>query len=225
MTSSHGSRWLGTARALARLFPAVVLPTLVVPALALLTPRTAAAENWGESSAKELVRRGAQQEERGQFSRALRHYTDATRLSPHYAEGFLRLASVRERLGQFQDAELVYTAALSLPTGQAAALRGRSGLRFRSGHPGAALADLEAAVELDPQHRPALTELMTRYSQSRAWAAALATWRKIRALTTVTVSRSQGLALSALAAETDVVALGQDHPSWVRRSLVRLSQR
>ena len=201
------------------------LATAGVLALLLVAPSTAAAEIWGESSAKVLIRRGAQQEKRGRLSRALRHYTDATRLAPHYAEGFLRLASVRARLGQYQDAELVYTAAVSLPAGKAAALRGRAGLRFRIGHAPAALADLEAAVELDPSHHPALRELMTRYSQSGAWAAALATWRKIRTLTTANVSRSQGLALSALAAETDVVALGQDHPSWVRRSLVRLSQR
>jgi tetratricopeptide (TPR) repeat protein len=176
------------------------------------------------SGADHLVERAERRVAQDQLTRALVDYTDALRLDRRNPRAWLGLGSVRERLGQFEEAEAVYTQAARIRSIAADALYFRGVLRSRRGELAAATRDLYASTNLAPL-APRLETLANLYVKLEAWPAALAVWRKIYALDAEDApARRQAenliAALEVLAGDTDTVALGRDR-SWVRRIMYR----
>ncbi len=134
-------------------------------------------------------------------------------------------------MGDSREAELIYSEAIRLGDSRAQALVQRSHLHRAAGRSEQAISDLEAAVELEP-NREALRELAQHYVEAHAWAAALATFRRIASSAQASgdsaaadSARLEVRALRVLAAETDpTTAIVYKH-DWVGRSLAHIARR
>lgn len=161
----------------------------------------------------------------GELSRAITE-------DPRCGSAYLELAHLRAELGDYGEAELLYAKAMRLRPVSEEALRARSLMRRRQGRIEDALRDLEAYAALSPNDPFRLETLATAYIEIKAWAAALATYRRI-----VRLQESAGRApeaaqahikvraLSLLAAEADPVSAGASRDrSWVRRAMARFAR-
>jgi hypothetical protein len=99
-----------------------------------------------------------------------------------------------------------------------------------AGRSAAAISDLQAAVELEPR-REALQELAQHYVEAHAWAAALATVRRIASSAeqsgdgaTAENARLEIRALRVLVAELDPSSAPLKKHDWVGRSLAHMAQ-
>jgi tetratricopeptide (TPR) repeat protein len=209
--------------------PAKVAPSPVVPS----TPATVApkpSESWARRAARHQIERAESRLRQGDTSLALVEYNDAVRMDPSFGAAYLGLGAVRELIGDWREAERVYTIATRLFDSKAEALAKRAQVRRTLGRDEEAFRDLEAAVS-ETADRRWLRVLGDWYVERRAWPAALVTWRRYLA----EAEREGGSdrseaslrvrALSVLAAEADPVLSGRDHPSWVRRSLAQIAER
>jgi tetratricopeptide (TPR) repeat protein len=206
-------------------FAAVLLST---------SSRPAHAENdgaWAASSAAELTRQGREHAQNGDDALAMRRFAEAVRLDPSYGPAYLELAAARERAGDLVEAERTYNVAIEhIPT-FVAAFRARAALLRRMGELTREISDLEhlARVAEGPD---TLRALAARYVEGQAWPAALATFRKLRALAErssderlVRESTTQIRALGLLCRELDPVVAGAWHRDWVRRALASVARR
>lgn len=215
----HASRgWRATRIAL----------TSLTLGVALASP--ARAESFVRRLAERALERGIAQEARGDIAQALTSYDEAVRTDSTLGVAALRLGSLRERLGDPSEAELLYTHAISAPDTAADAYYARALLRSMQHQRAEATRDLAESVARAPQPER-LRLLGTWYVEMRAWPAALAVWRAIRASATtqgdVTAAHEAELtitALSWLASDTDPVLAGSASPDWVRRSLARAAR-
>jgi tetratricopeptide (TPR) repeat protein len=199
---------------------------------ALLWPTGAmAADSFVRRLAERALERGIAQEARGDIAQALSSYDEAVRTDATLGAAALRLGSLRERMGDRGEAELLYTHATRAPETRADAYHARALLRNTSQQRASALLDLAESVALAP--RPERLQLLgTWYVEARSWPAALAVWRALLARATETgdeaalrEARVTVAALSWLASDTDPVLAGSSSPDWVRRSLARAVRR
>jgi tetratricopeptide (TPR) repeat protein len=183
------------------------------------------------SAAAELTRQGKEHAEKGDDAVAIRRFVEAIQLDGGYGPAYLELAALRERMGDWVEAEHTYDIAIERVAGFAAAFRARAALHARLGQSDRQLADLEAAARL-AETPDTLRELAQRYIESKAWPAALAVYRRYGALAerlgderAVRDASVHARALSILAAELDPVAFGASSSDWVRRAEASVARR
>jgi len=206
---------------------------LVVSLLAFLSVSPARADGggWGSSTARELTRQGREHAKNGQDELAARRFAEAIQLDPTYGQAYLELAAVRERLGDFREAERTYEVAIGRVPEFAEALRARAALLHRMGESVREIADLETAARLTDAP-DILSELAQRHVEDGAWPAALATWRKLLALaekagdeSLTRQANTQIRALVVLCGELDPVVSGTSSHDWVRRAEASVAKR
>jgi len=215
--------------------PVAAPPAPPTPSIPLVTPA-----NPGATPAVGFTRRLALShferaellDERGEIPLALREYSAAIEIDSTFGDAYLKLGALRERMGDPREADLVYSAATSLPDIRARALVQRSHLRRSAGLGADALRDLETAVELDEDDRALLAELAQDYVELHAWAAALAVFRRISTLASesgdaraLESAQLEVRALRVLAAETDPTRERGAKHDWVSRSLASIARR
>jgi tetratricopeptide (TPR) repeat protein len=151
-----------------------------VAVLALATASIASPAR-AASSADELVRQAHAHEAAHEEDLALRRYTEALAVDRTSTEAWMGLGALRLKMGEANEAEKVYDAALAeLPTLHAA-LHGRARARWALGRHAEAEDDLEsfATAEHDPQ---ALEELAEWFGADGRSPAQLSTWRRLLAM-------------------------------------------
>jgi tetratricopeptide (TPR) repeat protein len=202
--------------------------------LLLVTSTAARAEGnggWSSSTAAELTRQGREHAQNGDDALAMRRFSDAVRLDPSYGPAYLELAAARERAGDLVEAERTYDVAIEHIPSFVPAFRARAALLRRMGEYAREMSDLEHLARV-AEGADTLRALAARYVEDRAWPAALATFRRLRALgeqsgdeQLVRESTVQVRALAVLCAELDPVVGGARHPNWVRRALASVARR
>src|SRR5262249_5106940 len=140
------------------------------------------------------------------------------------------LGSLRERMGDRDEAELLYAHAITDPKTAADAYFARALLRNGAGRRSEAVADLRESVGQNPEPER-LRVLGGWYVEAHLWPAALAIWRALEADAAergneaeLRDARVTVAALSWLAADTDPVLAGIGSKDWVRRSLARAAR-
>jgi len=191
----------------------------------------ASGESWSRRLANSHYERATELERRGDIAQALREYTETIAIDGTLGDAYLRLGALRERMGDAREAELIYSEAIRSGDSRAHALLQRSHLHRAAGHSEQAVSDLRAAVELDP-NREALQELAQHYVEAHAWAAALATFRRIASsaiesgdLAAAESARLEVRALRVLAAETGPSTEPSKRHDWISRSLAHIARR
>ena len=217
-----------TARLILSAFLLVFSASLAPPAQAQVAPLS---ESWSRRLANSHYQRATELEQRGDVAQALREYSETLTIDSTLGDAYLRLGALRERMGDAREAELIYSEAIRLGDSRAQALVQRSHLHRAAGRSDRAVNDLEAAIELEP-NRQALQELAQHYVEAHAWAAALATYRRIassaRESGDSAVSDNARLevrALRVLAAETDPSSAAVKPHDWIGRSLAHIASR
>lgn len=188
------------------------------------------AESFVRRLAERALERGVAQEARGDIAQALTSYDEAVRTDSTLGTAAIRLGGLRERMGDREEAELLYTHAISASETSADAYYARALLRNGGQRRREAIADLAESVALSPL-APRLRLLGGWYIEARLWPAALAIWRALAAEAeqtgTETERREARLtvtALSWLAGDADPVQAGESSNDWVRRSLARAAR-
>jgi tetratricopeptide (TPR) repeat protein len=191
---------------------------------------TSDAESWSRRLASSHHQRALELERRGDIAQALREYSETIAIDSTLGDAYLRLGALRERMGDTREAELIYDAAIRLGDSRAQALVQRAHLHRAAGRSAEAINDLQAAVELEPQ-REALEELARHYVEAHAWAAALATVRRIASSAqqsgdsaAAESARLEIRALRVLVAEVDPSAAPVRKHDWVGRSLAHMAK-
>jgi tetratricopeptide (TPR) repeat protein len=199
-------------------------------ALLMALATDARAESFVRRLAERALERGVAQEARGDIAQALTSYDEAVRTDSTLGAAAMRLGSLRERMGDNGEAELLYTHALAAPETSADAYYARSQLRSLARRRGEALADLAESVALSPQPER-VRVLAGWYVEARLWPAALAMWRALAAHAEATGDQAElrearvtVAALSWLASDTDPVLAGVSSNDWIRRSLARVAR-
>jgi tetratricopeptide (TPR) repeat protein len=194
-------------------------------------PVAAHADSFVRRLAERALERGIAQESRGDIAQALTSYDEAVRTDSTLGAAAMRLGSLRERLGDREEAELLYGHAIASPDTSADAYYARALLRHTAQQRAAALSDLAEAVARSPLPER-LHLLGTWYVEGKHWPAALAVWRALlvqadaaRDDAALREARVTVAALSWLASDTDPVQAGISSPDWVRRSLARAVRR
>jgi tetratricopeptide (TPR) repeat protein len=165
----HGARgWCATLAAL------VALASLGA------WPAPARADSFVRRLAERALERGIAQEARGDIAQALTSYDEAVRTDGTLGLAALRLGSLRERLGDPTEAELLYSHAISAPDTAADAYYARALLRSTQHQRARATVDLAESVARSPQPER-LRLLGSWYVEARTWPAALAVWRALHA--------------------------------------------
>jgi tetratricopeptide (TPR) repeat protein len=167
---------------------------------------------------------------RGQVLFAIAEYSRAVRDDGRCFPALLELAEIRSRLGDYTEAERLYGRALQLEAAADEALTKRAAMFGQRGHTEQALADLRTYVQRRPDAVDRIQRLAAFYVDLKAWAAALASFRRVLALlvaqggseSSVEHARLQVRALRVLAAETDPVGAGANDAGWVRAAMARL---
>lgn len=108
----------------------------------------------------------------GDDNRALAAYTQATRLDPQYLFGWWARAAALNRLGKHKAALEAYERAVLLDPVNALVLVGRAGVRVQLDDEGA-LADLDAALKIEPKLVIALKERGDFHALMENWDKAL----------------------------------------------------
>jgi tetratricopeptide (TPR) repeat protein len=221
--------WLWNPRHAARGWPAT-FAALVAWALLSAWGSPARAESFVRRLAERALERGIAQEARGEIAQALTSYDEAVRTDVTLGAAALRLGSLRERLGDPTEAELLYTHAISAPDTAADAYYARALLRSTQHQRAQATVDLAESVARSPQPER-LRLLGSWYVEARTWPAALAVWRTLHAVAAARGDAEEAreaqltvTALSWLVSDTDPVLAGASSPDWVRRSLARTAR-
>jgi len=210
-------------------------PALLAALLAALLPGVARAGDtvsWATAQATELTRQGREHAGRGDSDTATRRYLDAIHFDPTYGAAYLALGALQEAAGDPREAERTYATGLDHVTGFAEAYRARARLRSRQKRAAEAVADLEAAVSLEPSDTATLRELGSAYVSAGALPAALAVMRRVAALAEAAgeaqlaaEARLSGRAISLLLGAVDPVAAGGAGRGPVRSALAAAAGR
>jgi tetratricopeptide (TPR) repeat protein len=194
-------------------------------------PREEPAETSYNATAVELTRQGREHALHGEFPVAIHRFVEAIKLDGTYGAAYLELAMVRERTGDWLEAERTYDAAIDRLPQSVTFFRSRAALRRKLGKADGELADLEAAARLSDAPE-ILSDLAQSYVKVRAWPAALAVYRKClvqaQKLGDERASHDASLhvrALAILCGELDPVALGASSRDWVRRAQASVARR
>lgn len=230
LLSSPFVQRLWTPRHAARGWPAT-LAVLTAFAVHCLWVAPAHAESFVRRLAERALERGIAQEARGDIAQALTSYDEAVRADATLGSALMRLAALRQRLGDRLEAERLYTRATTALGSEADAYFARALLREGDRRRKEATADLERAVELTGGTE--LRRLLgTWYAESRSWPAALAVWRALLVEAQTRGNDSQihearltVAALTLLSGDSDPVMAGASSTDWARRSLARVAKR
>ncbi|MGC4092227.1 MAG: hypothetical protein QM756_30970 [Polyangiaceae bacterium] len=183
--------------------------------------------SWSRLAAQTYVERAQRARTRGDTLAAISAYTEALRIDSTLGGAYLGLAELRVLLGDLGEAESLLSRASALPETRAEALSRRARLYRAQQRDQQALADLQSAVDAEP-NAVRLRQLADFYIERRAWVAALCVWRRVAAHPELTPSaREQSelvetlTALTLLAAESDAVQNSTGERSAVRRALAR----
>jgi tetratricopeptide (TPR) repeat protein len=205
-----------------------------VAVLLLIAPQIARAEGDAApppSAAVELTRQGREHAASGDDALAMRRFVDAVRLDPSYGPAYLELGAARERAGDWAEAERTYDVAIEHVPHFIAAFRARAALLRKMGQFAREMADLEHLTHL-AEGPDTLRALAARYIEDKAWPAALATFRKLRALAEregdeelVREATVQVRGLAVLCAELDPVVAGAANRDWARRAISSVARR
>ncbi len=186
---------------------------------------------WSRRLAESHYQRATELERRGDIAQALREYSETIAIDSTLGDAYLHLGALREQMGDAREAELIYSEAIRLGDARARALVKRSHLRRAAGLREQAISDLQAAVELEPT-REALQDLAQHYVEAHAWAAALATFRRIASSAQASGesaaaerARLEVRALRVLAAEADPSTEPVEKHNWVGRALGNIARR
>jgi tetratricopeptide (TPR) repeat protein len=152
----------------------LAVAALLIAAASTWSPRSARAS----SSADELVRQGHAHEDAREDDVALRRYTDALMVEPTSEGAWLGLGALRMKLGEVEEAERVYDAALERVPTLRLALQGRARARWALGRHAEAEDDLEAFAASDPAP---LRQLADWFGADGRAPAQLAIWRRLLA--------------------------------------------
>lgn len=190
------------------------------------------AQSWATTQATELSRQARDHAARGEAGVAITRYVEAIKLDPTFAPAYLGLAAQYEARGDYREAERTYAVGLDHVPGFADALVARGRLRARMARQEEAVADLEAAVAIDPAALPVLRELAAAYVTTRALPAALAVTRRIAAVAeaqgdaaAAAEARVRAKALALLVGEADPVTAGRAGRGPVRKALAAVGKR
>jgi len=190
----------------------------------------AQAESFVRRLAERALARGIAQEARGDIAQALTSYDEAVRTDTTLGAAALRLGGLRERMGDRDEAELLYSHAVSAPETSADAYYARALLRSAEQRRREAIADLAESVALAPKPER-LRVLGGWYVEARTWPAALAIWRALAVSAAATGNEAElrearitVAALTWLAGDADPVLAGVSSNDWVRRSLARAAR-
>lgn len=188
------------------------------------------AESFVRRLAERALERGITQETRGDIAQALTSYDEAVRTDSTLGAAAMRLGALRERMGDRDEAELLYSRAVGAPDSSADAYYARALLRGSAQRRREAVADLAESVALSPRPER-LRVLGGWYVEARLWPAALAVWRTLAAEAEANGSDAQRrearltvAALSWLTSDADPVLAGATSKDWVRRSLSRVAR-
>jgi tetratricopeptide (TPR) repeat protein len=180
-------------------------------------------------AAPELTRQGQAHAHDGDNDLAIRRFLEALTLDPGYGPAYLELGAARMRGGDLQEAQRTYDLAIERIPNFAAAYRARAALKRRMGETEAEIEDLEMATKL-AETPETLRELAGRYVETKAWPAALATWRRMSAFAEVRGDQAlrheastKMRALQLLCAELDPVT-GVSQRGWARHSLASIAR-
>jgi tetratricopeptide (TPR) repeat protein len=198
--------------------------------MALTLSRPARSESFVRRLAERALERGINQEARGDIAQALTSYDEAVRTDSTLGAAALRLGSLRERLGDREEAELLYGHALGAEETSADAYYARALLRNASQRRREAMSDLAESVSISAV--PARLHLLGDwYVEARIWPAALSIWRALLSTaqesgdpTALREARLTVAALSWLSSDTDPVLLGRSSPIWERRAIARAAR-
>jgi tetratricopeptide (TPR) repeat protein len=198
--------------------------------VSLLLAAPAQADSFVRRLAERALERGIHQEAQGDIAQALTSYDEAVRTDSTLGAAALRLGALRERLGDRDEAELLYGHALGAPESSADAYYARALLRRQGQRRQEAMADLAESVAIAP--RPERLRLLGAwYVEARIWPAALSIWRSLANLAedggdeaALREARLTVAALSWLAGDTDPVLSGRTSQSWERRALARAAR-
>lgn len=196
-------------------------------ALVLALAAPAHAESFVRNLAQRALERGIAQEARGDIAQALTSYDEAVRTDSTLGAAAMRLGALRERMGDPQEAELLYSHAIFSADASADAYHARALLRSGAQRRAEAMADLAESVARSPA--PDRLRMLGRwYVEARLWPAALSIWRALLSdasqrgdAAAAREARLTVSALSWLASDTDPVLAGKTSDNWVRRSLAR----
>ena len=167
----------------------------------------------------------------GDDALAMKRFAEAVHLDPSYGPAYLELGAARERARDYGEAERTYDVAIEHVPNFVAAFRARAALLRRMGEFARETADLEHVAHL-AEGPEALRALTARYIENKAWPAALATVRRLRAYAERSgdepLARDAALqvrALMVLCGELDPVMAGAADRDWVRRAMASVARR
>lgn len=204
----------------------------VVGALASAPGDARAEASWATTQAVELTRQGRDHATRGDAAVGARRFLDAIGFDPTYAPAYLALGRLHEAAGDPAEAERAYSMGIDHVARWAEGLRARAKLRARLGRPAEAVADLEAATEVEPDDPAILAELEEAYVTVRALAAALSVARRRELIAVRQADRGaiaeahvRVRALTLLVGDADPVVAGARERGLVRSALARRALR
>ena len=209
-----------------------IVPVLTFLVLAKPSPARADGDgSWPASAAAELTRQGREHARAGDDALAIKRFAEAVHLDPSFGPAYLDLAAARERTGDYREAERTYDVAIEHVPNFVAAFRARAALLRKMGEFARETADLEHVAHL-AEGPETLRALATRYIEDKAWPAALATFRRLRAYAErsgddvlAREAALQARALMVLCRELDPVAAGAWDRDWVRRAVASVARR
>jgi len=170
------------------------------------------------------MRRALAAETAGDIHRALALFHEAWQLDREQEAAMLGEGRLRETIGDWTDAEQIYTHGIAYPALAPHALKARADLRHREGRFNESLVDLEQAIQLRPSE-VAWREQLAHWSTERGnWIAALSQWRRIADLAPHRVRPEVLRALMLLADDADPVQAEIKLGNWVRQSITRIAQ-
>ena len=180
--------------------------------------------SWSRLAAESWLARAESLARKGETLSAITCFTESLRADPTLGRAYFGLAEIRHLQGDVREAERLLSRAAAVSEVRAEAFARRAALYRSLGRSSEALADWSRAAELEPSITR-LRQLAQGLVERRAWVAALAVWRRIRALTLAAdpgelrdTDETIG-ALAVLAAEADAVQHDTGERNWIRRAL------
>ncbi|NUO54784.1 MAG: tetratricopeptide repeat protein [Polyangiaceae bacterium] len=203
-------------------------------ALAVAAPSSAGAdepaESWATARARSLTDQATANREAGRHDQALSRYREAIEMDGSYGPAYLGLASLREAMGEIDEAKTVLALALEAIPGFGEALLAQADLLNRAKRYDESTASLLEALKLDRDSVTVLERLLRVAPKGGNLPVALGAARRLAAL-----ARARGdeaaakeadltaRALTRLVADADPVLRGRKHGEQARRALATVA--
>lgn len=188
-----------------------------------------AEESWATTRARELVSSGTRSEAGGQTANAIEMYRRALEIDATYEPAYAALGSLRERLGDPEEAERTYAAAIDHVLAPVDVLVSRARLRARTDRVDDAMLDLQAALRHRPSDPALWRTLATTALSHNRLPIALAAYRRLAMLERdlgnieeERAARVKAIAIARVVGEADPAA-GGAHLGEVRRIIAQVA--